>query len=68
MININEEINRLLNFAQQQGLIAEEDTVYAANLLLDVLQAEDFTPEAVEESLETATPVLERVLDYAVEK
>ena len=68
MININVEINRLLNFAQQQGLIAEEDTVYAANLLLDVLQAEDFTPEAVEEALETATPVLERMLDYAVEK
>ena len=68
MININLEINRLLNFALQQGLIAREDETYAANLLLDVLQADEFNPQAVAEELKTATPVLENMLDYAAEK
>ena len=68
MININLEINRLLNFASQRGLIAKEDETYAANLLLDVLQADEFTPQAVAEELTTAAPVLENMLDYAAEK
>ena len=36
-MDINFEINRLLNFAMQQGLIDEEDVCYSANLLLDLL-------------------------------
>ncbi len=68
MFDINHEINRLLHFSRQQGLIAKEDQFYAANRLLDVLQVEEFTPQAVEEKLEIATPVLENLLDYAVQK
>ena len=31
--SMNYEINRLLNFALQQGLIKESDVFYSANLL-----------------------------------
>ena len=68
MCDIQHEISRLLHFARQKGLIAPEDEVYAANRLLDVLHVEEYVPEEVEETLETATPILECMLDYAAEK
>ena len=66
-MDINYEINRLLNFALQKGLIEAEDAVYCANLLLDVLKAEDFLPEKIEEKLPEASPILENMLAYAAE-
>ena len=68
MCDIQHEISRLLHFARQKGLIAPEDEVYAANRLLDVLHVEEYVPEEVDETLETATPILECMLDYATEK
>ena len=68
MCDIQHEISCLLHFARQKGLIAPEDEVYAANRLLDVLHVEDYVPEEVDETLETATPILECMLDYAAEK
>jgi UDPglucose--hexose-1-phosphate uridylyltransferase len=68
MADINYEINRLLNFAVQKGLITEDDMYYSANLLLDVLKAQEFTMVKVEEELPTATPILENMLDYMAEK
>ena len=68
MCDIQHEISRLLHFARQKGLIAPEDEVYAANRILDVLHVEDYVPEEVDETLETATPILECMLDYAAEK
>ena len=68
MCDIQHEISRLLHFARQKRLIAPEDEVYAANRLLDVLHVEDYVPEEVDETLETATPILECMLDYAAEK
>lgn len=65
MMNINTEINRLLNFAKQRGLISEDDYYYSANLLIDVLQVSEFVPEEIDETLETAAPILSRMLDYA---
>ena len=67
-MDINHEINRLLNFAFQQGLIAAEDQYYAANLLLDCLGVEEYTPEQITETLPAADPVLEQLLDYAVSR
>ena len=64
-MNINTEINRLLNFAKQRGLISEDDYYYSANLLIDVLQVSEFVPEEIEETLETAAPILSSMLDYA---
>ena len=67
-MDMNFEINRLLNFALQQGLIAEEDKYYSANLLLDLLQVDEFEPVEINETLPIAHDILENMLDYAVEK
>lgn len=67
-MKINHQINRLLNFAWQKKLIEKTDMIYAANLLLDVLQAKEFVPENINESLEEASPVLEEMLSYAIGK
>ena len=67
-MKINYEINRLLNFAWQNGMIEESDIVYSANLLLDVLQSEAFEPETITEVLPEASQILANMLDYAVEK
>ena len=63
---INTEINRLLNFAVQQNLMKASDEFYAANRLIDLLHVAEFVPEKISETLETATPILENILDYAV--
>ena len=65
-MSINTEINRLLNFARQQNLIEPTDKIYSANRLLDLLRVAEFVPEEINETLETATPILENMLDYAV--
>lgn len=65
---MNFEINRLINFGIQKNLIDKLDAVYASNLLLDVLELDEFYEEKVDECLETATPILEKMLDYAVSK
>lgn len=65
---MNLQINRLLNFALQQGLIAPEDKYYSANLLLDLLGVDEFEVVEVDETLPIAHDILENMLDYAVEK
>ena len=67
-MSINTEINRLLNFARQQNLMAETDTFYSANRLIDLLHVSEFVPEKIDEILETATPILENMLDYAAQE
>jgi UDPglucose--hexose-1-phosphate uridylyltransferase len=62
---INYEINRLVNFAMQQKLITEEDKIYSTNMILGTLKLNEFDPEDVNETLETPTPILENILDYA---
>ncbi len=59
---INYEINRLLNFGVQNNLIQEEDRIYAANLLADLLKVPEFENENIKEELATATPILENKL------
>lgn len=65
---MNHEINRLLNFALQQGLLDQADRVYGANLLLAALQLEEFSPEEIDERLEVPDEILGRMLDYAAEQ
>ena len=70
-VDINHELNRLLRFALSRGLIGP----LAANVLIGELGVTDFSPEPClqerpEENFEailTPTPILERVLDWAVE-
>ena len=68
MININREINRLLNFALQKGLIVEDDKIYSANMIIDVLGVDDFFDEEIHETLDNPTEILENILDFAVSK
>lgn len=65
--NMNIQINRLIHFGLQNGLIHEEDRIYATNQLLGVLQLSEFTPVEINETLETATPILEEILDFVVQ-
>ncbi len=66
-MSINTEINRLINFAIQQNLMEKSDTYYSANRLIDILHVHEFSPEQINETLETATPILENILNYSVE-
>lgn len=63
---INYELNRLINFAIKQNLICKEDKIYSANMLIGLLNIDDFEPEDVNENLDTPTPILENILNYAV--
>lgn len=65
-MNMNHEINRLIHFGMQQGMLEEVDRDYAVNLLLDLFKIDEFNGETIDETLETATPILENMLDYAV--
>jgi UDPglucose--hexose-1-phosphate uridylyltransferase len=62
---INDEINRLINFALQKKLITPTDVVYSTNMLLGILNLDDFNPIDIFETLETPTSILENILDYA---
>ena len=65
---MNHEINRLIHFALQKGLIQEVDKDYSVNLLLALFKLDQFEYETISEELPTATPILEKLLDGAVEK
>ena len=65
---INREINRLINFALQKGLISEEDKIYSINMLLGTLNLNEFEEENIDEELNNPTEILENILDYAVSK
>lgn len=67
MININHEISRLINFALKKELITDDDVIYSTNMLLGTLNINEFEVSKVNENLETPTPILENILDYACE-
>lgn len=67
MININHEMNRLINFALKKNLINNDDIIYSTNMILGVLNLNEFEVREVDETLETPTPILENILDYACE-
>ncbi len=66
------EIERLLAFGLRNGLIEKLDVGYTRNLLLDLLKIdtpyEGALPVEDNEIPETATPILENLLDYGAEK
>jgi len=67
MININHEISRLINFALKKNLITTDDIIYSTNMLLGALNLNEFEVCEVNETLETPTPILENILDFACE-
>lgn len=65
---MNHEINALLQYAVQKGLLPQEEYDYAANLLLNLLGENSFSYEHVQSLPETADPILQKLLDQAVAK
>jgi UDPglucose--hexose-1-phosphate uridylyltransferase len=64
-------VEQLLAFGLKNKMISKADIIYTRNQLLDILKIEEPYPQHLElEQLEvpsTATPILEKLLDYAVE-
>lgn len=65
---MDKEISQLIQFGIDQELLREEDIDYAINLILDLLHIDDFKYLPNEDHFVSATPMLTKLLDYAVEK
>ena len=67
-VNIYLEIERLINYGLDKGLIHENDIFYSRNLILRVLRLDDFEEiEIAEEKLESPVEILDNILDWALE-
>jgi UDPglucose--hexose-1-phosphate uridylyltransferase len=65
-VNIHKEIERLLNFAKNNGMLKELDVIPARNALLDLFGlSEPYDAEVLSESLESPVAILDPILDYA---
>ena len=62
------QIQRLVHFGLQKGLLNEEDKEYAINRLLDVLQEASFEEHRIDEELPVATSILDEILDIAIKR
>ena len=68
-INEAESIEKLIQFALKNNLIEKTDAIYSRNLLIDLLQVDaPWEGEFIYEAPETAAPILEELLDIAVQK
>lgn len=65
---MNTLINCLIQFALDHEMLKDDDKDYAVNLLLDLFKLDQFEWEEIKEKTETATPFLEAMLRYAVDK
>ena len=65
---MNLQISRLIHFALKKGMIHEEDVDYSVNLLLDLFHLDSFEMQEVSEDLVECTPILDAMLEYAVQK
>ncbi len=65
--DLNREISRLLQYAEQKGLIAPEDKVYSANRILALLGASDFELLEIGEELPYPAEPLNNLCGWAAE-
>ena len=67
MCNINVRISQLVNYAQKKNWISENDRIWAANRILEILQMNGF--DGLMEHTEEAPvhEILEGLCDYAYE-
>ena len=65
---MNTAINELIQYGLDCHLIQEDDVDYAVNLLMDLLQMNDFHKEEIISNRKECTPILEKMLNYAVEQ
>lgn len=69
MINIYEEIQRLVQYGLDKGLICREDEIYVCNRILEILKLDEFEEAVVaQESLAHPQKILDRILDFAYDK
>ncbi|WP_099205509.1 UDP-glucose--hexose-1-phosphate uridylyltransferase [Scatolibacter rhodanostii] len=65
---IHWQIDRLVNYGLQKGLITEHDKAYTLNRLLALLQSKDYEPSPFEgEELRYPAEILEAICAYALE-
>ena len=62
------EINRLIQFALNQGLIGKEDVEYVGNRIIDILQLTEFIYEPQEINDPNPSMLLEKILDDAAKR
>jgi UDPglucose--hexose-1-phosphate uridylyltransferase len=62
------QIQRLVNFGLQKGLLKMEDKEYVVNRLLETLQEESFEEQEIYEELTLATTILEEIVDVAIKR
>ena len=61
----SEAISKLVDYAVQEGLVEENEFIWAVNTVLDVLKLDDYTPVPCDYSQVELAPVLEALLDDA---
>lgn len=68
MIQASREIERLLKFALNHGLIEHEDIIPSRNALMDLLKIrEPYGGDVEDEALESPVPILENLLNYGAQ-
>ena len=65
---MNRVINQLLQYGLNHHLMQEEDVDYVANLLLDILNINEFKREENIGYISDLTEILEKILNYAIEQ
>ncbi len=58
-------LNPLINYALEKGLIKEDDKIYVRNMLLDILNLDEYE-EVTEKEEKSLEEILENILDFAV--
>ncbi|MCL7746786.1 UDP-glucose--hexose-1-phosphate uridylyltransferase [Halalkalibacter alkaliphilus] len=67
-VHIHEQIERLLHYGLQKGLITKWDLDYSRNQIFQVLGIDDAEPVQVsDEELETPVEILSEIVDWAAE-
>ncbi|MCM1988367.1 UDP-glucose--hexose-1-phosphate uridylyltransferase [Oceanirhabdus seepicola] len=67
-MNIYLEIERLLKYALDKELMQKEDWIYSRNIILNVLDLDDFkVVEIPDEKLENSVEILDNILKWAVD-
>lgn len=67
MSSLNDDLNLLIHFAREKGLLEKEDVFWAANHLINVFRQASFEVTDPGRPPETVAPILERLTDRAVQ-
>ena len=67
-MDINRSIRQLVTYALEKNLISENERIYSINLLLDVLNLDEYVEPKEEYSDVDLESTLKEILDWAVSK